>query len=117
VTWADPGFADFLAMTDAVVVRRVFDDRISDRDYAVDVFRRHIAEVKATVPADRLLVFDIAEGWSPLCTLLGVPVPDERFPYVNDAADFNRRQATQMRCRLLSVVKPRLRRGSRQKVV
>ena len=48
--------------------------------------------------AQRLLVFDVKEGWEPLCAFLGVPVPaGEPFPHVNDAADFSRRQRDQYR--------------------
>jgi len=36
------------------------------------------------VPADRLLVWQVKEGWGPLCQFLGVPVPDLPFPNVND---------------------------------
>ena len=34
----------------------------------------------------RLLVFDVTEGWEPLCKFLGVQVPDGSFPRVNDTA-------------------------------
>jgi hypothetical protein len=68
-----------------------FAGRFPDREYALRVFREHIAEVQATVPAERLLVFDVKEGWAPLCAFLGVPVPDAPFPHVNDAASFERR--------------------------
>jgi hypothetical protein len=37
-------------------------------------------QVKAHVPADRLLVWDVREGWEPLCKFLQVPVPDKPFP-------------------------------------
>jgi hypothetical protein len=35
-------------------------------------------------PANRLLIFDVKEGWAPLCRFLDVPVPDTPFPHVND---------------------------------
>ena len=41
-------------------------------------------EVKASVPADRLLVFEASDGWAPLCEFLGLPVPDVPYPHVND---------------------------------
>jgi hypothetical protein len=62
-----------------------------DEHEAVEVFNRHIAEVKATVPAERLLVFQVSEGWGPLCDFLGVPVPDEEFPHVNESGGFHER--------------------------
>mmetsp|Transcript_114423 Transcript_114423/g.330603 ORF Transcript_114423/g.330603 Transcript_114423/m.330603 type:complete len:320 (+) Transcript_114423:52-1011(+) len=40
----------------------------------------HVALVKRTVPADRLLVYNVKEGWEPLCKFLGVPVPSHPFP-------------------------------------
>jgi hypothetical protein len=43
----------------------------------------HNEAVKTTVPADRLLIFDVKDGWEPLCKFLGVPTPDEPFPHEN----------------------------------
>ena len=59
---------------------------MNDRDQAIAHYHRHIAEVKAAVPADRLLVFSVEQGWKPLCEFLGVPVPEAEFPNVNDRA-------------------------------
>ena len=41
-------------------------------------------QVKSVVPKDQLLVFDVREGWEPLCTFLDLPIPDIPFPNVND---------------------------------
>lgn len=54
----------------------------SEADHIAE-FERHNAEVQAHVPADRLLVFDVRDGWEPLCEFLDVPVPDEPFPNLN----------------------------------
>jgi hypothetical protein len=40
------------------------------------------------IPAERLLVFDVRQGWEPLCNFLGVAVPDTPFPRTNDRAEF-----------------------------
>jgi len=55
------------------------------------VFNDHIEEVKRVVPPEKLLVFEAKDGWEPLCKFLGVPVPSEPFPRVNDTAEFKRR--------------------------
>lgn len=47
----------------------------------------HNAQVKACVPPSKLLVFNVREGWPPLCAFLGKEVPVEPFPYVNESAD------------------------------
>jgi hypothetical protein len=65
-----------------------FGGRLNDRTYMIDYFRRHEAEVKATVPPERLLVYPVGSGWEPLCAFLGVPVPDEPYPSENSRADF-----------------------------
>ena len=61
-----------------------FDNRFDDKAFAIDRFNRHNEAVKAYVPADRLLVFDVKEGWEPLCNFLEVDVPDRPFPHLND---------------------------------
>ena len=63
---------------------------MEDRAKAIAEYNRHIEEVKATVPADRLLVFTVDQGWDPLCRFLGVPVPDTPFPNVNDRAEIKK---------------------------
>jgi hypothetical protein len=45
-------------------------------------------EVKRTVPAERLLVWQPQDGWEPLCEFLDVAVPDEPLPNVNDSSAF-----------------------------
>src|SRR5215204_2897335 len=54
----------------------------------VDALDRYHEQVKSDVPAGRLLVWSVAEGWDPLCEFLEVPVPDAPFPKVNDSAEF-----------------------------
>lgn len=36
------------------------------------------------VPKDKLFWYNVADGWEPLCKILGVPVPDQLFPH-NDS--------------------------------
>jgi hypothetical protein len=58
------------------------------RDNVIAAFERHNAEVVAMIPPERLLVFEAAQGWEPLCTFLGVPVPDQPFPRTNSREEF-----------------------------
>jgi Sulfotransferase domain len=56
-----------------------------------EVFERWNEEVKRRVPDERLLVYEVKEGWEPLCDFLGVAVPDgEPFPHLNDAETFRK---------------------------
>ena len=52
---------------------------------AVEFYSKWVEQVKADVPADRLLVFSVKEGWEPLCKFLNVPVPENEFPNVWDS--------------------------------
>ncbi|MCK2218520.1 sulfotransferase family protein [Actinomadura sp. ATCC 31491] len=62
-----------------------------DPDQVIAAYERHLDEVRATVPAHRLLEWQPADGWEPLCAALGVPVPDEPFPHENTTADMQAR--------------------------
>ena len=42
-----------------------------------------------TIPAEKLLIYNVKQGWEPLADLLGVDVPDEPFPRINDGATVN----------------------------
>jgi hypothetical protein len=74
-----------------VVWQRDLDGRFGDREYAIETFERHNEEVKRHVPAENLLVYEVGEGWGPLCEFLGVEVPDEPFPHLNDSEVFRGR--------------------------
>jgi hypothetical protein len=78
-------------MADEIIWDGTFDGRFEDRRYAMEIFERHNAEVRRRVPRDRLLVYEVREGWSPLCEFLGVEEPDTPFPHVNDTAEMRRR--------------------------
>jgi hypothetical protein len=61
---------------------------MADRAFMTDYFRRHTEEVKAHVAPERLLVYEVGEGWDRLCAFLGVPVPAEPYPSENSRAEF-----------------------------
>ena len=65
-----------------------FSDQFADADAMMAAFERHNAEVRAGVPADRLLEWTPADGWGPICDRLGLPVPSEPFPVTNTTTDF-----------------------------
>lgn len=76
-------------MLNTLVWEGTFDGKFEDKEYVIAVFLRHIEEVKQHVPAEKLLVYDVRDGWEPLCTFLGVEVPaDTPFPRLNDRANF-----------------------------
>jgi len=65
-----------------------FQGRFEDTVYAEEVFNRHTEEVKAHVPANQLLVYDVRDGWGPLCEFLEVTAPTEPLPHLNKKENF-----------------------------
>ena len=61
---------------------------LCDHDGIIAAFEAHEAAVKASSPAERLLVHSAKEGWAPLCAFLDVPVPDEPYPRTNTKEEF-----------------------------
>ncbi|GAA3751378.1 sulfotransferase family protein [Plantactinospora mayteni] len=90
---AHPDLLDQPRLTEALIWQGTFGGRFDDREHALRVYADHVAEVRATVPADRLLEFDVAQGWEPLCEFLGVGLPAEPFPLLNTTASFRERLA------------------------
>lgn len=87
------GFRDAMAMAYATIAERTFGGRLDDPEHMLAVYRAHNAAVRREIAPERLLVFDVAEGWAPLCAFLGVPVPDSPFPRVNSTQEFQDRVA------------------------
>ncbi|WP_100444559.1 sulfotransferase family protein [Glycomyces xiaoerkulensis] len=69
---------------------RAFDGAPLDDVQAIEAaYHRYHERVRETVPAERLVEFRTGAGWEPLCSALGLPVPDEPFPHLNSTADFH----------------------------
>ena len=65
---------------------RTLNGVMDDKPKAVARYEFYVEEVKAAVPANKLLIFKVDEGWGPLCAFLGVSRPDAEFPNLNDRA-------------------------------
>lgn len=85
-----PDVRDLFAGLRTKVGDGTFDGR-GDREHLTEVFREHTKQVQEYVSADRLLTYEVGDGWEPLCEFLDVPVPDHPFPRVNESADALRR--------------------------
>jgi hypothetical protein len=82
--------AAHMRMTQELIAQNTFDNRLDDKGHLIDVFNRHNEEVKRAIDPARLLVYEVSEGWDPLCAFLGVPVPAEPFPHTNTTEDFKK---------------------------
>lgn len=77
-------------MTRKLIWERTLRGTMDNRAKAIARYNEHVAEVKAAVPVERLLVFTVDQAWEPLCRFLGAGVPASPFPDVNDRAEIKR---------------------------
>jgi len=83
----DPVFGAQLRMIKTLLAKRFTPD-VSNEAAAKAAYEQHNADVRATIPADRLVEWRPGDGWAPLCAALGVPEPSEPYPHVNTTAEF-----------------------------
>jgi hypothetical protein len=84
--WLTPFGRKMGEMSRKLIWQRSHRGTMNDRNKAIAHYHQHIADVKAAVPPQQLLVFSVDQGWAPLCAFLDVPVPPTEFPNVNDRA-------------------------------
>ncbi len=72
----------------ALVGKRVFANRWADRAHAIAVYEANTAQVQAAFGPDRLLTYNLGDGWEPLCRFLGKPIPNKPYPRSNSAEEF-----------------------------
>lgn len=65
-----------------------FDGDIHNRERLIRAFEEHNAAVREAILSERLLVYEVSQGWEPLCAFLDVPVPDEPMPNENSSRQF-----------------------------
>jgi hypothetical protein len=78
------------------VIGDLFDRQMTDKAKLIAVYKQHNEEVRRTIAPERLLVYDVAQGWKPLCRFLGVEVPSEPMPKVNSTDEFRRNLAAKL---------------------
>jgi hypothetical protein len=87
----DPGWRDFTKLMKAMLHKSGLIGDLTgpfDASVVAAAMERHNQEVRETVPAGRLLEWNPADGWEPLCEFLEVPVPQSPIPHINDSAMF-----------------------------
>lgn len=70
------------------LMRERFTPGWTERDAAIAAYERHAEDVRGAVPSERLIDWHPSDGWAPICSALGMAVPEEPFPHVNTSAEF-----------------------------
>ncbi|GAA1004800.1 sulfotransferase family protein [Acrocarpospora pleiomorpha] len=99
------------ALCERLIWKDTFESRFDEPEFAMEIFQRHNKAVQRAIAPDRLLVFDVRQGWQPLCDFLDVEIPDEPFPHLNIADSFVRTAALRRR-RALTLRRMRPEEGS-----
>lgn len=74
-----------------LVWNRTFEGGFEDREHAIEVFERWNEDARRRVSAEKLLVYEVKEGWGPLCEFLGVEVPaGVPYPHLNEGEAFRK---------------------------
>jgi Sulfotransferase domain len=63
---------------------------VMNEDAAKAAFESYNNEVRMSAPRERLVEWQPQDGWSPICSALGLPVPGGPFPHVNTSDEFIR---------------------------
>jgi hypothetical protein len=71
-----------------LILERTFAGKYREKEYATDVYRSHNQRVVEIVPKERLLQFDVKDGWEPLCEFLERPIQTEPFPWLHERTEF-----------------------------
>lgn len=84
---APPEMQPWLTMAADALIRSGFTPSMNQAELE-QAFVTHQKAVQDLIPAEQLLVYEVRQGWEPLCEFLKVAVPAEAFPRTNQRAEF-----------------------------
>jgi len=89
----DPQWQRYLELIDRMfwIENGSFRDGHESPGQLIAGLQAHEDAVKQAIAPERLLVWEVTDGWGPLCEFLGVPVPDGPLPHANDRETFHDR--------------------------
>lgn len=65
-----------------------FNGEFENKEKAIERFNQHYKEVLDYIPKEKILIYDISEGWESLCKFLGKEIPIDDFPKSNSTEKF-----------------------------
>lgn len=90
---SDPDEADAFSKLHQQLTRQ-FSPQWDDENAARAAYTKHCVSVRNTIPKDRLIEFEVGDGWAPLCRALNIAEPNHPFPHKNNRETFKLRNAT-----------------------
>lgn len=84
-------FPQVYAYAERTIHKELLQNRLTDGAFLKAKLKEWNEEVIRSVPAERLLVYEVKDGWAPLCNFLEKPIPEIPFPRANDSDAFQKR--------------------------
>ena len=106
--WANPWRRFLVLLSGRTSMASKFHEYLWQNDFprhGKRFYQEHNALVRSLVPSDRLLEYQVAQGWGPLCQFLHKDVPTRKFPNVNSIQAFRRMYAKDTRRQYLNLLK------------
>lgn len=72
----------------SLIMDKFFHHQQMHQENCIGLFNKHSETVQNECPKNKLLIFEVSQGWEPLCKFLGKPIPNQPFPNVNDTPQF-----------------------------
>ena len=85
-----PPIKKMTRLTSNLIWRNFLKGTMDNKQDAINRYNEHIEEIKSQIPADKLLIFSVDQGWNQLCEFLEKEVPKTQFPNVNDKAEMKK---------------------------
>ncbi|CAH8643707.1 unnamed protein product [Schistosoma rodhaini] len=87
-------------VTDSLKLAFQNDDLDFDDDaMLLECYEKHMKTFRENIPSERLLVYQVADGWEPLCRFLNVDIPANiTFPIVNHQSDLQKLRELMKQC-------------------
>lgn len=82
--YTDPSFVGAIVAHNRLTWDIFCDNEVNDGEKCLRRYQEHYELVREVVPQERLLEWEVAEGWDGLCEFLGVERPGGGFPRIND---------------------------------
>lgn len=71
-----------------VFLKEFFPEGFENKEAVLKFYDNWNKQVMQTVSKEKLLVYNVKEGWEPLCRFLNVPIPAKPFPHSNTTSEF-----------------------------
>lgn len=86
----NPETKERMKMANSIILNGIFSGKYENKSHCINVFKKHIENMRKTIKPEKLLEFNVSEGWEPLSKFLEQKVPNTPFPHTNTRESFHK---------------------------